>query len=106
MQCRRRHSVARRNWFVPDVIIEKRVGTPHAVLDMKYKLEVRREDVNQVIAYATKLQCQEAVLVYPSGAQGSKHWDVGPVRVRSLAFPLDVDLNASGMQFLSEVLDG
>lgn len=103
---RRRHSLGRRYWFIPDVVIEDRASRPRIVLDMKYKLQIRREDLNQVIAYATEVGCQEAVLVYPSGAQGPAQWKVGPVRVRSLVFPLDTDLNTGGKQFLAEVLSG
>jgi 5-methylcytosine-specific restriction enzyme subunit McrC len=104
VRCAPRHSVGERNWFIPDVLLMDGTGRPCIVLDTKYKLEIRRDDVNQVIAYATKVGCQEAVLVYPSGAQGLKRWEVGPVRVRSLAFPLDIDLNDAGRQFLDEVL--
>jgi 5-methylcytosine-specific restriction enzyme subunit McrC len=74
-----------------------------AVLDTKYKREPKpsADDVAQVVAYATRKACKNAVLIYPRTLDAAKDFYVGGVRVRSLGFPLDADLEEGGMRLLA-----
>ncbi len=78
------------------VLYDAEVGRPVAVLDTKYKNPVRpsERDVQQVVAYAESKGCREAVLVYP--AETPLNVRVGRIRVRSLVFDLEGDLDAVG----------
>ena len=48
--------------------------------------------------------CQEAVLVYPRGLPRPFEARVGDIRVRSLPFPLDGDVDEAGHRFMRTVL--
>ena len=57
--------------FVIDVVIrDRKTKRPLAVLDTKYKIAERPKeaDIQQVVAYATRMGVQQAFLVYPSSA--------------------------------------
>ncbi|MEG4007573.1 restriction endonuclease [Microcoleus sp. Pol11C1] len=75
------------------------------VLDTKYKApnKVDNTDRNQVVTYATLLNCKNAILIYP---QTLKELDqqIGDIRVRSLTFSLDSDLHEAGKTFLTSLL--
>jgi len=82
-------------------------GKVLAVVDTKYKVpdSPSTEDVSQVVAYAGAKGCQEAVLVYPVALKkpllGTQ---LGKIRVRTLAFRLDGDLETNGFSFVRELL--
>ncbi len=93
--------------FVPDVVVRRRSdGTAVLVVDTKYKISATpaEADVAQVVAYATGLQCTQAVLLYPMVDHRPVEGQVGSVRVRTLAFPLDADLDVSGVALLEKML--
>jgi 5-methylcytosine-specific restriction enzyme subunit McrC len=93
--------------FQMDVVVEDaRTKRPLLVLDTKYKLHEQpsAEDVAQVVAYAEALGCSDAVLVYPRELQLGLDCRVGEIRVRSIGFPLDGDLETAGKGFLDELL--
>ncbi len=81
------------------VLYDAEIGRPVAVLDTKYKNPERpsERDVQQVVAYAESKGCREAVLVYP--AEAPLDVRVGGIRVRSLVFGLDRDLEEGGEEF-------
>jgi len=88
--------------FVIDLVLRDHVtGKALAVLDTKYKCEVKTDDIAQVVAYAEMTGCTEAVLVYPIAPQRPLDARIGAIRVRSLAFDLDSDLNDAGERFLA-----
>jgi 5-methylcytosine-specific restriction enzyme subunit McrC len=89
-----------------DLLLYDEEGRPVAVLDTKYKRDVlpSSDDVAQVVAYATKKGCREAVLVYPWTLGEGKVFQVGEVRVRSLGFPLEGDMETAGEEFLWQLL--
>jgi hypothetical protein len=58
----------------------------------------------QVVAYAKAKGCQEAVLVYPSALSNPLNAEVGDIRIRSLVFSLDGDLDEAGRAFVQNVL--
>lgn len=88
-----------------DLVVYDTTGRPLAVLDTKYKRDAvpASDDVAQVVSYATRKGCREALLVYPHGIPHPRAFMVGGIRVRGVRFPLDQDLEAAGAP-LTEVL--
>jgi 5-methylcytosine-specific restriction enzyme subunit McrC len=94
--------------FRADIVLKDRATDKlHCVIDTKYKTpdKAAAADIQQVLAYAEMLDCDEAVLLYPvepdqpfDGCPGQS-----PIRVRTLAFPLDGDLDTAGRNLLSEL---
>ncbi|MEZ2232452.1 McrC family protein [Microcoleus sp.] len=77
------------------------------VLDTKYKApdKVAKDDLNQIVAYANAVNCKNAILIYPQNLDEQKlNIKHGDIRVRSLAFSLDSDLNEAGKTFLTSLL--
>jgi 5-methylcytosine-specific restriction enzyme subunit McrC len=76
------------------------------VLDTKYKdpNKVDNTDRNQVVTYATLLNCKNAILIYPQNLKAPIDKQIGDIRVRSLTFSLDSDLNQAGKTFLTSLL--
>ncbi len=91
--------------FDIDVVLYDSEGLPIAVLDAKYKdSDLPSEpDVYQVVAYAVAKGCREAILVYPSYHAVPLDITVGDIRVRSLTFALDGDLEAAGRMFVERL---
>ncbi|EGK88011.1 restriction endonuclease [Microcoleus vaginatus PCC 9802] len=76
------------------------------VLDTKYKApdKVANNDIHQIVAYANALKCQNAILVYPQNLKQPLDIKNDDIRVRSLTFSLDSDLNEAGKTFLKSLL--
>ena len=76
------------------------------VLDTKYKApdKVGSNDRHQIVAYAHALKCQNAILIYPQNLKAPIDKPIGDIRVRSLTFSLDSDLNEAGKTFLTSLL--
>jgi len=91
--------------FIADLVITGSDKAPIAVLDTKYKvdLEPSPADIGQVVAYAQHLGCHDAVLVYPSRDHRTIDIPIGDIRVRSLAYPLDGDLDAAGKKLIVDL---
>lgn len=90
------------------VLVDADTGQVRYVLDTKYKVPAGKpseKDIYQVVAYAQDRHCSEAVLVYPATLPQplDTHWG-GSVRVRSLTFALDGELEAAGLTFFKELL--
>ena len=60
--------------------------------------------IAQIVAYAEKMGCQEAVLVYPRGLHRPYEARVSDIRMRSLPFSLEGDLDEAGHHFMRTVL--
>jgi 5-methylcytosine-specific restriction enzyme subunit McrC len=93
--------------FRIDLLVTNSVnGKVLAVVDTKYKVpdSPSTSDVSQVIAYAEAKGCQEAILVYPIGLKTPLDTTIGSIRVRTLAFRLDGDLDTNGLSFVRELL--
>jgi 5-methylcytosine-specific restriction enzyme subunit McrC len=95
----------RRIEFIADLVIRDADERPLAVLDTKYKIDTdpAAADIAQVVAYAEHLGCPEAVLLYPTRQHRPIDIPVGGVRVRSLAFPLDSDLDSAGTELVERL---
>jgi 5-methylcytosine-specific restriction enzyme subunit McrC len=76
------------------------------VLDTKYKdvTTPATDDIAQIVAYAEKMECQEAILVYPRGLPRPFEARVGDIRVRALSFSLEGDVDEAGYRFIRTVL--
>lgn len=81
-------------------------GAPLCVIDTKYKVpsSPAAGDVAQVVAYAEAKGCREAILLYPAQPACPLDIMVGRIRVRSMAFRLDGDLEAAGQEVMGLVL--
>jgi 5-methylcytosine-specific restriction enzyme subunit McrC len=93
--------------FIVDITLYKAVnGQPLQVLDTKYKVPDRPapEDIYQVVTYAKLMNCRQAVLVYPAQLDRMLDIEIGDVRVRTLTFAVDGDLEDAGQAFLSQLL--
>ena len=88
------------------VLYDMATGTPRYILDTKYKIPTApaTSDIAQVVAYAVSKECHEAVLVYPEHLTNPLNEWVGDIRVRSLTFSLDGDLDQAGQAFLKDLL--
>jgi hypothetical protein len=75
------------------------------VLDTKYKIGAGPDpaDVGQVVAYAQHLGCSDAVLIYPNKDHRPIEIQVGDIRVRTLAYALDGDLDANGTELMAQL---
>jgi 5-methylcytosine-specific restriction enzyme subunit McrC len=85
------------------VVEERRSGQVRWVMDTKYKAPPggpAASDIQQVVAYAEAKEATEAILIYPTLLTSPLNSRVGNVRVRTLTFSLDGDLDLAGQRFL------
>ncbi|MEJ7591983.1 MAG: hypothetical protein WKF77_10570 [Planctomycetaceae bacterium] len=80
---------------------------PLCVIDTKYKIPDRPSpaDIAQAVTYATLKDCRVAVLVYPKRLNHPLDLLIGQIRVRSMTFSLDGDLDDEGKRFLIELFE-
>ncbi len=74
------------------------------VLDTKYK-DTATDDVAQTVAYAEQMGCENAIPGYPRDLPQSLDIGVGGVRVCTLSFPVNYDVDRLGEQFMDSVLN-
>lgn len=86
------------------MLYDRATGAARCVLDTKYKTKLESDDVKQVVAYAVSKGSRQAVLVYPAALNSPLNTSVGDVRVRSLTFSLDGNLEDAGEAFLRDLL--
>ena len=91
--------------FIADLVIRDDDDKPVAVLDTKYKIDREPDpaDIGQVVAYAQHLGCPQAILLYPTSDHRPVDIAVRDIRVRSLAYPLDGDLDVAGKQLIGRL---
>lgn len=91
-----------------DVTVEDvSTGQTVLVLDTKYKApeQPAPADIEQVVAYAAAKGSRRAVLVYPARLPGAIAGLWGQdIRVESLAFRLDGDIEICGLELLTQLL--
>lgn len=89
------------------VLFDAQTNHARYVLDTKYKTPdtPANEDIFQVVAYAEALGCHEAVLVYPTKLARPLDQRIGRIRVRSLTFALDGDLEQAGQALLTTLFE-
>ena len=87
------------------VLYEAKSGLVRGVLDTKYKRSTGPDpaDIHQMISYAHTKNSPEAILIYPEPLAQSFDETIRGIRVRSLTFTLDGDLEQAGQKFLQEL---
>ncbi|KFE68447.1 McrC family protein [Hyalangium minutum] len=87
------------------VLTDERTGGVLAVLDTKYKdtREPAVADIQQMVAYATRMRTHRAFLIYPSRSAQPVRLHVGDVRVSSLVFDLERRPEEAGERLLQEL---
>lgn len=92
--------------FAVDLVVYNAQGQAQMVLDTKFKTAARVDhaDLNQIVTYAQAKACRQAALIYPAALPQPLHAQLAGLTVRSLTFPLDVDLERAGQQFLQTLL--
>jgi len=90
------------------VLYDEATTAPLMVLDTKYKSasDARLPDVAQVVTYAQSKGCAEAILIYPTPLPDPFDAMIGDIRIRTLTFALDGDLEHAGESFLQTLLAG
>lgn len=94
-------------YFKTDLVLyDALTAKPRYILDTKYKTPANAssQDVAQVVAYAVSKHCQEVILVYPTSLTHSLDKFIGDIRVRSLTFSLNDNLDRTGQTFLQKLL--
>jgi len=88
------------------VIYDKQTEEALYVLDTKYKIgdSVSPDDFAQIVTYALAKKCPEAVLVYPGEFGNQFSGYINNIRVRSLPFRVDYDIEETGQEFVGELL--
>jgi 5-methylcytosine-specific restriction enzyme subunit McrC len=78
------------------------------ILDTKYKAPdtPSMADIAQVTAYAEAKRCRNGALIYPAPLHNPIDDRIGDIRVRSLVFRVDEDLESAGQALLKDLLGG
>lgn len=87
------------------VIYDVATKKPRYIIDTKYSTKLKSEDIAQVATYALTKECQEVVLLYPTALSYVLNETIRDIRIRSLVFCLDKDINHAGQIFLQNLLD-
>lgn len=94
--------------FAIDLVIYDQVEqSVRWVLDTKYKTPQRgpeSADIQQVLAYAHARQAPEAILIYPVELAQPLDAVINGIRVRTLSFGTDGELNVAGRKFLEQLV--
>lgn len=87
------------------VLFDITTGQTRYVLDTKYKIpkSPSTSDVAQIIAYATAEACSEAILIYPEPLEQPLDATVHNIRVRTLTFAVESNLEFEGQAFLQSL---
>lgn len=89
-----------------DIVISDRATRTHlCVLDTKWKIPTQPSpnDIYQVRYYAATLQCGRAVLVYPRDLAKPLDTAVSGIRIQTLTFSVDDELDQCGPRFLNQL---
>ena len=107
LQIQERHPLSGELHFAIDLVLyDREKGRPIAVLDTKYKRPdygPDTADVAQIVAYAAAKGVADAILIYPQSLTAPLDTVVGGVRVRTLVFALDGNLDRAGQQFSEQL---
>lgn len=90
------------------VLYDAETGKAICVVDTKYKTPEHpgTEDVSKVVTYAEMKGCKEAILVYPTPLKRQLDAHFGEIRVRTIYFNLEGDLEAAGEDFKTQLRKG
>jgi 5-methylcytosine-specific restriction enzyme subunit McrC len=95
-----------RHFRIDLILCHVATGEARTVLDTKYKAPDRAADTDiyQMISYAKATRCSEAFLLYPADLKEPLDIRSDDIRVRSLTFSLEDDLDRAGQDFLQQLL--
>lgn len=96
------------NYAIDLVLYDGETGSAICIMDTKYKTHETpsNSDINQAIVYAYAKDCKEAVLIYPTPDIQKFDEQLKEIRVRTLPFSLNTDLEKAGQLFLDSLLAG
>jgi len=106
IQSQKRVNIANNLNFQIDLVLYDISTNKHCyILDTKYKNpdSPSSDDVAQVVAYAVSQKCSEVILIYPTTLTHPLDQFVGNIRVRSLTFSLNQNLEKAGQTFLKQL---
>jgi 5-methylcytosine-specific restriction enzyme subunit McrC len=92
--------------FQMDMVLQDKVsGKVVAVLDTKYKASQvpDTEDIQQVVAYAVRLDTRVAYLVYPFKLSAPVEVQIGSITVKAIGLDLSGALEHAGKDLLNEI---
>lgn len=107
LKTQERINIGENIYFQSDLILYENANlSPKYILDTKYKNSenIAKNDITQILTYAVSKNCTEAVLVYPIALNNPLDKYIGNIRVRSLTFSLNDNLEAAGNLFLRQLL--
>ncbi|MEM7713830.1 MAG: restriction endonuclease [Cyanobacteria bacterium P01_A01_bin.68] len=107
LQSQKRVNIAKNlNFQIDLVLYDISTNKNRYILDTKYKNpdSPSSDDVAQVVAYAVSQKCSEVILIYPTTLTHPLDKFVGNIRVRSLTFSLDKNIDEAGNTFLKQLL--
>jgi len=95
-----------RHFRIDLLLCHSETGFIRAVLDTKYKAPERASDsdIHQMISYAKATKCIYAFLIYPTPLKQPLDIKIDDIRVRSLTFSLDDNLERAGQSLIEELL--
>ena len=76
------------------------------IIDTKYKnaKSPSMSDISQIVTYALSKECDEAILLYPTDQIDEIDQQLNNIRIRSLSFSLDNNLDEEGKEFINKIL--
>lgn len=88
------------------VLYDAETNETLCVLDTKYKTPERisTHDRDQILAYALAKNCKEGILIYPKKLTDPIDDILGDIRVRTMTFNLDGNLDECGKKFIHELI--
>lgn len=96
-----------RHFRIDMLLCDRKTGAVRYVLDTKYKMSEKAaiNDIHEMVSYATATKCNDAILIYPKHLTQSLDVKIHDIRVRSLTFSLDSNLDAAGKALLKDLFD-
>ncbi|WP_375498576.1 McrC family protein [uncultured Nostoc sp.] len=97
--------ISQNRHFIIDILLCNAAGKTIAVLDTKYKASEStvNTDIHQMISYTNTAKCEQAFLIYPKDLTQPLDIISDQIRVRSLTFSLDDNLDRAGETFLKNL---
>lgn len=95
-----------RHFSIDILLCDATTSKTIAVLDTKYKAPEQAgstDDIHQMISYANTTKCKQAFLIYPKDLTQPLDIKSDQIRVRSLTFALDDNLDRAGQTFLKNL---
>lgn len=88
------------------VLYDTATNKPLCVLDTKYKnpKSPATDDIAQVLAYAEAIGCRYSFLIYPTYFNSPLNATIGTIRINTLTFSLDGDIDQKGQLFIQSLL--